>query len=259
MKKIVFLIMLGFLLPTASQAEIQSQTIAYEHEGAKLKGELYWDDVITGKRPGIMVIHEWWGLNDYAKKRARKLAEAGYVAFAADMYGDDKVTTHAADAKDWMSQITANTETWQQRALLGLTQLKSHGLVDADKLAAIGYCFGGATVMQMAYSGVDLKGVGSFHGSLPPAPQSSKGKIKAKILVAHGAQDQFVSADNVLAFSQSLTSAGADWEIDVYGAAGHSFTNPAAADYKMAQLKYDAEADQRSWARLISFFGRIFE
>ncbi|WP_428087983.1 dienelactone hydrolase family protein [Candidatus Thioglobus sp.] len=256
MKKI--LLILSFLLATTSQATIKSQIVHYEDNDVQLKGELYWDDAITGKRPGVMVVHEWWGLNDYAKKRAHKLAKAGYVAFAADMYGDDKVTRHAADAKGWMGQITANTKAWQQRALLGLAQLKNHPLVATEKLAAIGYCFGGATVIQMAYAGANLKGVASFHGSLPLAPESSKGKIKAKILAAHGAQDQFVPAEAVLDFSQSLIAAEAQWEVDIYGAASHSFTNPNSADYKIPQLKYDAQADKRSWDRLMSFFEEIF-
>jgi len=259
MPRILFLLSFILLGVNPSIAEVQSQAITYEHNSAKLKGVIYWDDEIVGKRPGVMVVHEWWGLNDYAKQRAKMLAEAGFIAFAADMYGDDKVTTHAEDAKGWMQQITANTKDWQQRAILGVEKLKEHELADANNLAAIGYCFGGSTVMQIAYAGTGLKGVASFHGSLPPAPKASHGKIKAKILVAHGAQDKFVATEKVNKFTESLINAGADWEMNIYGSAKHSFTNPDSANYGIDALGYDKDADNRSWARLMEFFNEIFQ
>ena len=152
---------------TAAQAAVKTKTIEYKDADATLKGVLAWDDAVSGKRPGVLVVHEWWGLNDHAKSRAVALAEAGYVAFALDMYGDDKVTSHGDQAGAWMKQITANVDAWRSRASAGLAVLKSQPQADAGKVAAIGYCFGGATVMQMAYAGSDVKAVVSFHGSLP--------------------------------------------------------------------------------------------
>lgn len=258
MNRILTLFMLLFTLPL--QAGIVSKSITYKHGDTELTGILFYDESIKETRPGVMVVHEWWGLNDYAKERARQLAEMGYVAFAADMYGGKKVTTHGKNAKEWMSQITANVDVWQERAMLGLEQLKSHPGVDANKLAAIGYCFGGATVMQMAYTGTDeLKGVVSFHGSLPPAPESAEGKIKSKILAAHGAADPFVPAEKVTTFQQSLNEAGADWEMDIYSNTRHGFTNKGASEYGMEALQYSAVADQRSWNSMQNFFKEIFQ
>jgi len=246
------------LAVTAVQAEVQTKTIAYEDDGAKLTGHLYWDDAVSGKRPGVLVIHEWWGLNDYAKKRAHLLAELGYVAFAADMYGDGKVTDQPSQAKEWMQEITVDPESWLQRAAAGLAQLKGSEQADADRLAAIGYCFGGGTVMQMAYGGADLDGVVSFHGSLPAAPAEAAGKIRPKILVAHGQADSFVAPEVVTHFKDKLEAARANWEMDIYGNARHGFTNPDAAAYGMENLSYDAQADARSWQRMQAFFNEIF-
>ncbi|MGB5835372.1 MAG: dienelactone hydrolase family protein [Thiohalocapsa sp.] len=260
MNRTTSVLLLAALLPAVApahvRAEIQTETIEYKDGETSLKGHLVYDDSIEGKRPGVMVVHEWWGLNDYAKKRTEMLAELGYVAFAADMYGDDKVTDHAPDAKGWMQQITGNVDAWQARALSGLEILKGSELVDDDKLAAIGYCFGGATVMQMAYAGADLDGVVSFHGSLPAAPDDAD--IKAKVLAAHGYADGFVPAEQVDAFEKSLAAAGADWQLAVYSDARHAFTNPNAGEYGIDMLQYNPEADKRSWALMQSFLGEIF-
>lgn len=244
---------------TAALAEIQTKAVSYDHEEAKLTGHLYWDDAVEGKRPGVLVIHEWWGLNDYAKKRARMLAELGYVAFAADMYGDGKVTDQPPQAKEWMMEITADVEHWRERAALGLSQLGASDLVDGDKLAAIGYCFGGGTVLQMAYAGTEAKGVVSFHGSLPAAPEEAKGKIASKILVQHGYADSFVTPEVVANFQAKLEEAGANWQLDSYGGARHSFTNPDASDYGIDNLAYDAQTNARSWARMQAFFDELFK
>lgn len=243
----------------ASNAAMQVEKITYNDDDTKLTGYFYWEDSFNGKRPGVMVVHEWWGLNDYAKLRAEMLAKLGYVAFAADMYGNNKVTRHANDAKGWMKQITENTDSWQKRALSGLKQLKAHPKVNSAKTAAIGYCFGGATIMQMAYAGADLLGVASFHGSLPVASEDQFSKIKARILIAHGDSDGFVPAEQIQSFKSALTKANADWEMDLYGGAMHSFTNPYSDGYGMKGLQYNENADRRSWSRLLSFFEEIFE
>ena len=170
-------VMVGLaLLATNVSAAVKSEAVHYEYDGTKLTGYLYYDDALKEKRPGVMVVHEWWGLNDYAKKRAEMLAELGYVALAADMYGDGKVTDKPEQAKEWMSEITADVDTWRGTAKAGLEQLKKSDKVDASELAAIGYCFGGGTILQLAYSGADIKGVVSFHGALPSAPDGSEFK-----------------------------------------------------------------------------------
>jgi dienelactone hydrolase len=241
-----------------AQAAVQTKAIEYDDHGTKLTGHLYWDDAVTGKRPGVLVIHEWWGLNDYAKKRARMLAELGYVAFAADMYGDGKVTDQREQASQWMQQVTADVDLWRERAGLGLAQLKASALVDGGKVAAVGYCFGGGTVLQMAYGGADVAGVVSFHGSLPAAPEDSKGRIKTKMLALHGQADGMVPPEVVKNFEAKLAAAEANWELVSYGGVRHGFTNPDAGRYGIPNLKYDAQADARSWERMKGFFAEIF-
>lgn len=251
--------MLFFLaLGTVVQAEVQSKAIAYNDEGTTLTGYLFWDDALSGRRPGILVVHEWWGLNDYAKERARMLAELGYVAFAADMYGGNRITDQREQASEWMQEITADVDLWRQRASLGLAQLQASDLVDTDRIAAIGYCFGGGTLLQMAYGGTDVKGIVSFHGSLPAAPAEVKGKIQPRLLVLHGQADSFVAPEVVANFQNALEAAGANWEMDLYGGARHGFTNPHAGDYGMENLKYDAQSDTRSWQRMQVFFNELF-
>ena len=239
-------------------AEVQTKTVHYEHDGEKLTGHLYWDDALQGQRPGVLVVHEWWGLNDYAKKRARMLAELGYVAFAADMYGSGKVTKTPAQAKEWMREITADVEGWRERAREGLRQLVAGGLADPDKLAAVGYCFGGATVLHMAYDNAPVQGVVSFHGALPAAPEEVKDKIEPQILVLHGNADGFIAPEVVTHFREKLEASGAVWEMNTYGGVKHGFTNPDAGDFGIANLVYDERADRRSWKRMQGFFAEIF-
>lgn len=193
------------------------------------------------------------------KKRARMLAELGYVAFAADMYGDNKVTQHARHAQDWMTQITSNVDAWQKRAYLGLEVLRAYPLTDAAKTAAIGYCFGGATVMQMAYAGSDINGVVSFHGSLPIASETQAKAIQTKVMVAHGYADTFIPKDRVAQFKETLDAAGVDWQFHTYSGARHGFTNPGAGDYGIEALAYNEQADRRSWQRMLDFFDEIFK
>ena len=247
----------GALIATGSaMAEIQTKEIDYQDGDVPLQGYLAWDDAADGPRPGVIVVHEWWGLNDYVRERAEQLAGLGYVAFAIDMYGKDKMTDHPEQAGEWSKQIQSNVEQWRQRALKGLEILRDQEQVDPEHLAAIGYCFGGATVMQMAYSGADLDGVVSFHGSLPTPGEDSE--IKASILAAHGNQDGFVPPEKVDAFQTALTDAGADWQMVVFSNARHGFTNPNAGDYGIDNLKYDEQADKLSWQYMQAFFDRIF-
>ena len=261
MNKILFLIViitsLAAGLPAA--AGIQTKSIDYRDGSTELQGYLVWDDNLKGKRPGVLVVHEWWGLNDYARQRARQLAEAGYVAFALDMYGKGRVTKHPDQASTWMKQVQENRDAWVRRATAGLAAFKKQSLVDTDRLAAIGYCFGGATVLNMAYAGVDLKAVVSFHGALPLPEEKQQKPILASILVAQGHDDPFVPSEQVAALQAALAKTAADWEVIVFGATRHSFTNPDAASYGMDALAYNPRADHRSWAMMLELFNEKFK
>ncbi len=238
-------------------AEVKTQTVTYEDGDVQLQGELAWDDAISGKRPGILVVHEWWGLNEYAKHRAEMLAKLGYVAFAVDMYGKGKVTSNPKQAGEWANQIEANRARWQQRALRGLEVLKNSKRVDDSRTAAIGYCFGGSTVTELAYAGADLRGVASFHGTLPLPTAEEMGKVKAKIFAATGSADAFVPPDKVMAFESAMDKAGVDWYLVIYGGAHHAFTNPNADSYGIENVRYNPEADRRSWVELQRFLKEI--
>lgn len=256
MKTTASALLLAAMLPATALAAIQTEMVEYQDGDQNLSGYLVYDDSLEGPRPGVLVVHEWWGLNDYAKQRAEMLAELGYVAFAVDMYGDDRVTSHAPDAQGWMKQITGNVEAWRQRAQAGLDVLANHERVAGDDIAAIGYCFGGATVMQMAYAGADLDGVVSFHGSLPPAPEGTQ--IEPAVLIAHGYDDSFVPVERIRAFEQSMAASGADWQFVTYADARHGFTNPGAGDYGIDGLRYNPEADTRSWRLMQDFLNEVF-
>lgn len=254
----IWLSLLLLTIAVSTHAAVQEKKISYQYDDEKMTGYLYWDDAVKGKRPGVLVIHEWWGLNDYAKKRARMLAELGYVSFAADMYGTGKVTAKPDQAKEWMQGVTADVEGWRERALAGHQQLLDSGMVDENKTAAIGYCFGGASVLQMSYSNAPVKGVVSFHGALPAAPAEMKGKIKPQILVLHGHADSFVAPEVVTNFRNKLDESAAAWEMNTYGGAKHGFTNPDAGNFGIEALEYNESADKRSWKRMQVFFNEIF-
>ena len=258
MKIIPMLLFVLIGLTTSLHAAIVEQAIPYEHNGTLYTGYMYYDDAVNTMQPGVLVVHEWWGLNDYARDRARQLAKMGYVAFAMDMYGENKVTSHPKQAKEWMQATTANVSEWQSRAKLGLALLKDHPQTADEKLAAIGYCFGGATVMQLAYSGVDVAGVVSFHGSLPPAGPEQAKAIKAKVLVEHGNDDKFIPAARIEKFRAALEGANVDYTFNGYDGVRHAFTNPDASTYGIDNLKYDAEADAASWASMKNFLKGLF-
>lgn len=248
----------ALILSAGAQAGIQTKTVEYHDGDVELQGYLVWDDSSEEKRPGVILAHEQWGLNDYIRKRAEMLASLGYVAFAIDMYGKEKATQHAEEARGWMKQITDNVETWQRRALLGLNLLRDEPTVDPERTGAIGYSFGGATVLQMAYAGANLKGVASFHGSLPAPTEEQAKQIKARIMVAHGSADGFVPQERVLAFQKALDAAEVSWEMTIFGGASHGFTNPSSGEYGIPNVAYNADADRRSWELMATFFNDIF-
>lgn len=185
------------------------------------------------------------------------LAELGYVAFALDMYGEGKTTTHPAEAGEWAGMIRKNVDAWRKRALAGLEILKGQENVDPSRLAAIGYCFGGSTAIQLAYANSGVKGIVSFHGALPA--YSGTGKIAAKLLICHGADDGFIPQEQIDAFRKALDAAGADWHMVYYGGARHSFTNPGADKAGLDGLRYNKAADERSWAHMKRFLAEVFE
>jgi dienelactone hydrolase len=247
--------------PTVAEApepDIRGEEVAYQAGDVQLNGYLAYDAAQSGERPGVLVVHEWWGHNDYARQRARMLAEMGYTALAVDMYGDGKLAEHPEDAQKFMMEVIGQMDVGVARFRAARAVLEQHATTDPSRTAAIGYCFGGATVMQMAYAGADLDGVVSFHGPLPPANEEQQKKINTSILVAHGEADSFVPADRLAAFKEGLEKSGADWQMVTYGGARHAFTDPAADRRGNENLKYDEKADQRSWALMQSFFEEIF-
>ncbi|MDX2451907.1 dienelactone hydrolase family protein [Desulfosarcina sp.] len=258
MNRTLLLIILILILSTGTAlAKVVSQPLSYMHDGATLEGYLAYDDAVSGKAPGILVVHEWWGLNDYVRSRAEELARMGYVAFALDMYGKGKSTEHPDQAAAWMKEINANMDQWLKRAMAGLEVLKKQPQVDTARLAAIGYCFGGATVQVLAYGGADLKGVVSFHGSLIPPSAEQAGRTLAKILICHGAEDPMNAPETLTTYVNAMNASSIDWQLIVYGGTRHSFTNPDADKRGMAALAYNPSADKRSWQHMTYFFNEV--
>lgn len=249
------------ILGASAHAELREQTVTYRTADTTLRGYLVWDDKIAGKRPGVLVVHEFWGLNDYPRARARMLAELGYTALAVDMYGDGKVGEHPREASEFMNAVLNHADIARARFVAAQKFLQQEPTVDPTRIAAIGYCFGGATVLMMAREGVDLAGVVSFHGLLNAGAPSQPGRIKARILVETGADDQMARPEDVAAFEKDMQSVGANYHVDVYPGAKHGFTNPdadAVAKKFDLPVGYDASADAKSWAATQTFFKEIF-
>lgn len=242
------------LFASVVQAEIHTKQIDYKVGDSTCKGFLAWDDAVEGKRPGVLVVHEWWGLNDYAKQRTEELAKLGYVAFAADMYGDGKTTEHPADAGKMAGEVRANVENWRKRAEAALEVLKEQPQCDTEKLAAIGYCFGGATALQLAYTGADLDAVSTFHAALPAATPEEAKQIKAELQINHGADDPMVNVDAVGAFKKPLEEAEVKYEVIQYPGAVHSFTVPTADKVGIPGIAYNKDADEKSWQAMKGLF-----
>lgn len=251
----IITIMTGFM---SAYAELRTEVVEYKHGDALLEGYLAYDDAVKGKRPGVLVVHEWWGLNDYIKKRADKLAKLGYIAFAIDMYGKGIRTKESQRAGELSSIYSKDRKLMRARAHAGLDILKKHNLIDNQRIAAIGYCFGGTTVLELARSGADVAGVVSFHGGLTTLNPADTKNIKAKVLVLHGADDPFISKEQISDFQDEMRKAGADWQMVFYGGAEHSFTNPEANGYGIKGVAYNEEADKRSWEAMRAFFLEIF-
>ncbi|MFN0179954.1 MAG: dienelactone hydrolase family protein [Gemmatimonadales bacterium] len=241
----------------AAGPDIQTREIEYQVGATKLKGFLAWDASKTDRRPGVVVVHEWWGHNQHARDQARRLAEGGYVGMALDMYGDGRVTNHPDTAQAFVAAASKDPAGQNARFLAAIAQLKLDAHVDSTRIAAIGYCFGGYVVLSQARAGADLGAVASFHGALPSGKIDS-GTVRARILVLTGAADPMVPATEVDRFSAEMTAAGARFEVISYPGAQHSFTNPDADSHGMAGLRYDAATDRQSWAAMMKLFAEVF-
>ena len=250
-----------FILAGLSQAsaEIKTQLIEYQDGDVTLEGFVAWDPEQADKAaPGVLVVHQWMGLTDYEKGRCKQLAGLGYVAFALDIYGKGIRPSTMQDAAKQAGIYKQDRDLYRRRLTLGLEQLRGRQEVAKDQIAAIGYCFGGTGVLELARSGADISGVVSFHGGLD-SPQPEAGKnIKAKVLVCHGADDPFVPANEIEAFKSELNSAKVDWEMVIYSGAVHSFTQPMAGSDNSRGAAYHEKADKRSWTAMQAFFDEIF-
>ena len=256
--RILFLLLTLLLLSVHADAAVKTKVVEYKQGDTVLEGYLAWDDSTAVKRPGVLVVHEWTGINDHMRQRAEMLAKLGYVAFAADIYGKGVRPATQADAAKTAGLYKNNRPLLRARVRAGLETLKQQKIVDTQRLAAIGYCFGGTTVLELARDGADLRGVISFHGGLStPTPQDAQ-NIKAKVLALHGADDPFVKADEVAAFQDEMRKGGVDWQFVSYGNAVHSFTNKAAGTDNSKGAAYNEKADKRSWEAMKVFFAEIF-
>jgi dienelactone hydrolase len=260
----IFLIMVSYI--SCSQADkpkvdLVEKEVTYSSDSTTLKGFLIFDNNVKGKRPGILLVHEWWGLNDYARSRARMLAELGYTVLALDMFGDGKTATHPEDAQKFASAIFSNLKVGEERFMAAYNLLKEQETVDPNNMAAIGYCFGGGIALHMASIGTDLKAVASFHGSLGAVVPPKEGVIKAFLLVCNGANDPFTTKEQIATFKNEMDSAKVQYEFINYEGAVHSFTNPGADSlgkkFNMP-MAYNEKADKDSWQQMQKVFKRVF-
>jgi dienelactone hydrolase len=257
--KLLLIALLPLLFAGVARAALHTEVVEYKDGAKVLEGYLAYDDATKDKVPGVLIVHEWMGHNPYVRTRAEQLAKLGYVAFALDMYGKG---VHAKDPKEAaeMAGVYKNDrKLMRSRATAGLEILRKQPLVDVKRVAAIGYCFGGTTVLELARAGTDIAGVVSFHGDLAtPHPEDAK-NIKCKVLALHGADDPFVKPDVVTAFEEEMKKAGVDWQLVQYGGAVHSFTNPGAGKDNSKGAAYNEKADLRSWQATKDFFDEMFK
>lgn len=237
---------------------MKTTEIEYHADGARLVGMLAVDDAKPGKRPGIIVAHEGGGLTDHARNSAKRLAEAGYIAFALDYYGDGKPLTDISQAMPRIQAWTADPTGIRARAHAALGVLTSQPETDASRLAGIGYCFGGTTVLEMARAGEPLKAVVGFHSGLATGRPAQAGVVTAKVLVQIGADDPIIPPEQRLAFEKEMTEAKVDWRMMLYGGAGHSFTNPGSGALGRPGFAYNESADRRSWRAMLDLFDEAF-
>jgi len=239
-------------------SKMKTETLEYRHDDVVFRGHLVHDPARTSELPGVLIVHEAWGLGDFVKQRAEKLAEMGYVAMAVDMFGEAKQASTSEEGMGWTRALRADVPRLRGRILAAHEALLGCPQVDRARVVSIGYCFGGTTSIELARSGAPLAGVVSFHGSLATTHPAEPGAVKAKVLVCTGADDPFVPPAQVQGFVEEMTRAGADYQVVIYGGSKHSFTNPKAAERGVAGLEYNRMADQRSWSAMHAFFEEIF-
>ena len=242
----------------ASSAAIQTKTIEYKQGDTTLEGVLVYDDAVKTKRPGVLIVHQWLGITDYEKKRAERLAQLGYVAFCADIYGKGIRPNNTQEAGTLAGKYKANRALLRDRVAAGLEVLKQNEFVNGEKVAAIGYCFGGTTVIELARNGSYVAGVVSFHGGLDSPTPADGRNIKGKVLACHGADDPFVSAKDLAAFQSEMRDNKVDWQLISYGGAVHSFTQPMAGNDNSKGSAYNERADKRSWEHMKLFLNELF-
>jgi len=261
MKKLFILPFLFGIASTAS-AGIHTEAIEYSSGKTQLTGFLAYDDSIKEKRPGILVVHEWWGHNKHARQRAQMLAQLGYTAFALDMYGDGKLAEHPKKAGEFMNAAFKNWEASKAKFKAAKKILQAHATVDPEKIGAIGFCFGGAVSIRMARGGEDLKGIVGFHSALPDQPKMANNQVKASILVINGSEDPFLTPEKVASFVKEMVEANTDFTYMSLKGVRHSYTNPQADEFSkkfdLPGLKYDKAADIKSWEVMHQFFQRVF-
>jgi dienelactone hydrolase len=240
---------------------IRTETVTFQAGGATSKSYLAFDRSTKGKRPGVVLFGEWWGLNEYQKRRARQLAEIGYVTLAVDMYGGGATAANAEEAGQLMNGLFADMPGTSDKVRAAVARLAARPEVDAGRMGAMGYCMGGAMALHAARLGLDLRGVASFHGSLGKTHEASRGQVKARVLVCHGEDDSFVSAEEQAAFREEMASLGVDYRFIAYPGAKHAFTNPDANEngrkYNLP-LEYNEQADRESWQEMKAFWAEVF-
>ena len=257
MKKLLLIILMLTITMTV-KSEIITKDIEYKDGNTVLQGYLAYDNNNSNIRPGVLIVHQWKGLSDYEKMRARMLAEMGYVALAVDMYGKDVRPSSSEEAGKEAGKYYGDVNLMRERVNSGLTELLKQEFVDKNKIAAIGYCFGGGVVLELARSGAEINGVVSFHGSLStPDPNDAK-NIKCKISVQHGAVDPFVKEESIIAFKKEMEDANVDYVLTEYSGAVHSFTMEGAGNDPSKGSAYNEKADKRSWKAMQDFFAEIF-
>ncbi len=259
MRMILLVLLIASLFPSIAMGALHTSAVDYKQGDAALEGYTAYKESMSGKAPGILVVHDWMGLNDHYKKITEKLADLGYIAFAVDIYGKGVRPKDSQQAAAEAGKYISDRGLMRKRVLAGLEELKKNKNVDPKRIAAIGYCFGGTVALELARSGAPVAGVVTFHGVLDtPTPEDGK-NIKAKVLALHGADDPFVPPDQVAAFQDEMRKGGVDWQMVYYGDAVHAFTVPSAGSDKSKGVAYNEKADKRSWEAMKSFFKELFE
>jgi dienelactone hydrolase len=251
--------LLALVLTGTTEAKMRTESPTYTSGGVTMRGYLAWDDGVKGKRPAVLVVHDWMGEGPFSRQKAEALAKLGYIGFAVDVYGEGVRPANAGEAAKAAGALKADRSLLRARMKAGLDYLLGNPLVDSKRVGVIGFCFGGTSALELARSGADVAGVVSFHGSLDtPAPADAK-NIKGKVLVLHGADDPGVPLKQVLDFNDEMKQAGVDYQIVLYGHAVHAFTNPAAGTDNSRGAAYNEKADRRSWEAMKDFFNEVFK